>query len=156
MSDRKKASVSSGCDKHHEQETLREERVYSALFMGFMRKGSQGRKFRQEPMQRPWRSAAFRFALIVVCSAGFIIQPRATVLGMGTTQSGLGPPTSNINLMETFSQLRFFFPNNSTLCQVYKNKTKHHKQTNKHITKDPTRTPSVILWRINSLKATLY
>lgn len=50
----------------------------------------------------------------------------------GTTHTELGPPTSikktspqaclHNNLKNTLSQLRFFFPNNFSLCQVDKNK----------------------------------
>ena len=51
----------------------------------------------------------------------------------GTTHTELGPPTSikkmssqaclHTNLKDTLSQLRFFFPNNSSLCQVDKKQT---------------------------------
>jgi hypothetical protein len=122
--------------KHHHQKKPGEERLTHFTWYSIIegcqtgQELKQGRTWRQELMQRPWRSAAYWIALMA-CSACFLIEPRTTSLGMAPPTMGIphGPHQSLIKKMPNklayslilwrqFLNRSSFFSDDSTLCQV--------------------------------------
>lgn len=116
--------------------------VINTMTKGIM-KGSQDSSSRQDPKQRPWRSAAYQLPPYSLLSSLSVTTQEHLSQG-GTTSGRLGPPISigikkmspqtclGANVMEAFCSLRF--PAVPGLCRIDRKQNRQTNQLNSTVT----------------------